>query len=92
VGTDGHLSVTNDREHANHLTDSMVPQGPPCHPVTTSRHPSDAETRGACCAGVARADLPADLAQLVDAWPNLSEAVRAEILALVDAAKREGKD
>jgi hypothetical protein len=32
--------------------------------------------------------LPSDLCRLIDAWPSLPDALRAGILAMVDAAKQ----
>jgi hypothetical protein len=31
-----------------------------------------------------------DLVRLIDAWPTLPEALRAGILAMIDAARKEG--
>jgi len=53
---------------------------------------ADSETRAAPCAArdaQAHAIDPA-LANLIDAWADLSEPVRRGILAMVEAAKGEG--
>ena len=39
-----------------------------------------------------RAEGNAELAQVIDAWPRLPEAIRAGILAMVDAANPKGNE
>jgi len=45
------------------------------------------QTPPGCTQGVPESSLPADLAQVVEAWGRLPEAVKADILAMVNAAR-----
>lgn len=54
-----------------------------------SEHPEDSSPHSECAIGVQQNQpaLPEDLAQVVEAWGRLSEAVKAGILAMVRVSK-----
>jgi hypothetical protein len=60
---------------------------PPEQKVTASPHSGNTSTQPKCAKCVYENGLPEDLAEVVVAWPGLSPAVKAGILALVNAAK-----
>jgi hypothetical protein len=57
---------------------------------TLSAHQKDTSTHSECATSVQRHEphLPNDLTEVMDAWGNLPDAVKAGILAMVNATRR----
>ena len=62
------------------------------HPAKSSGNDGGGGQSGAECGalGAPNAPLDPDLAVVVDAWPKLPDAIKAGILAIVTAARRDG--
>jgi hypothetical protein len=73
-------------EHFHALPDSPSP-GPEQKPAPPEGRSSHFHALPGCTQVVPKTTLPADLAQVVEAWGRLPEAIRAGILAMVKAAK-----
>jgi hypothetical protein len=57
------------------------------HQPHTSEHQNDTVLREKCVICVS--DLAGDLREIIDAWENLPKAVKAGIVAMVNAARQE---
>ncbi len=60
------------------------------HPAKTPENPPVSQQGGTDSGTLAGENLPPDLADVVNAWPTLPEAIKAGILAMVKAARTEG--
>jgi hypothetical protein len=61
-------------------------KGKPAKHVASTTPESRAYTQA--CESTNGPEIDADLGRLIDAWPTLPAAIRAGILAMIDAAKR----
>ena len=76
--TDFQSAINPPPDHANPLSD-----------IDLGNNPVEGANPGAA-RGAAQNTPDAQLAAIIQAWPTLPEAVRAGIVAMVTAARREG--